>query len=215
MFNIASIFICVHPLIGEAAAADFAPDMDNCRRFMDKLIDEFQHHLYTEKNYFRQATILEIADRIVEFAAKNDVERYFYFLINACPYAEPFEDEHRMKSYISEMEKYFDSVSDKLSKAVYFMSRTAVAKIFSDDNAARFGLRKICFEVWFQMFWTGETILDRRLSFALISTTISALFTMKAAIFSMLIIITKMRLIFTEFVPINCLLPLLWNLRLI
>ncbi|MDE5992791.1 MAG: hypothetical protein K2G87_07040, partial [Oscillospiraceae bacterium] len=35
--------ICVHALIGEAAVADFAPDMDNCRSFMDKLIDEFQH----------------------------------------------------------------------------------------------------------------------------------------------------------------------------
>ena len=128
--------ICVHSLIGEAAAADFAPDMDNCRDFMDNLIAEFQHHLYTEKNYFRQATVLEIADRIVEFAAKNDVERYLYFLINACPYAETFEDEHRMKSYISEMEKYFSFVSDNLSKAVYFMCRAAFAKIFSDDNAA-------------------------------------------------------------------------------
>ena len=128
--------ICVHPLIGEAAAADFAPDMDNCRDFMDNLIAEFQHHLYTEKNYFRQATVLEIADRIVEFAAKNDVERYLYFLINACPYAETFEDEHRMKSYISEMEKYFNFVSDNLSKAVYFMCRAAFAKLFTDDNAA-------------------------------------------------------------------------------
>ena len=128
--------ISVHPLIGEAAAADFAPDMDNCRGFMDNLIDEFQHHLYTNMNVMRQATILEIADRIVEFANKNDVERYFYFLINACPYAETFEDEHRMRSYISEMEKYFDRVSDNLSKAVYFMCKAAFAKIFNDDNAA-------------------------------------------------------------------------------
>ncbi len=122
--------IKVHPLIGEAAAADFVPDMDNCRSFMDGLIDEFQHHLYTKNNYFRQATILEIADRIVEFTAKNDIEWYFYFLINACPYAETFEDEHRMKTYISEMEKYFDSVSDKLSKAVYFMCRSSFEILF-------------------------------------------------------------------------------------
>ena len=122
--------ISVHPLIGEAAAADFVPDMDNCRSFMDKLIDEFQRHLDTKINRLRQATILEIADRIVEFAAKNDVERYFYFLINACPYAETFEDEHRMKSYISEMEKYFDSVSDNLSKAVYFMRRSSFEILF-------------------------------------------------------------------------------------
>lgn len=122
--------ICVHPLIGEAAAADFAPDMDNCRSFMDKLIDEFQRHLDTKTNRLRQATILEIADRIVEFTVKNDVEHYFYFLINACPYAETFEDEHRMKSYIFEMEKYFDSVSDKLSKAVYFMCRSSFEILF-------------------------------------------------------------------------------------
>lgn len=128
--------ICVHPLIGEAAAADFAPDMDNCCSFMDRLIDEFQHHLYTKMNVMRQATILEIADRIVEFTAKNDIERYFYFLINACPYAETFEDEYRMKLYISEMEKYVDSVSDNLSKAVYFMCKAAFAKLFNENTAA-------------------------------------------------------------------------------
>ena len=122
--------ICVHPLIGEAAAADLSPNMDNCRNFMDKLIDEFQRHLDTKTNRLRQATILEIADRIVEFTAKNDVERYFYFLINACSYAETFEDEHRMKSYISEIEKHFDSVSDKLSKAVYFMCRSSFEILF-------------------------------------------------------------------------------------
>lgn len=122
--------IKVHPLIGEAAAADFAPDMDNCRGFMDGLINEFQHHLYTKMNYLRQATVLEITDRIVTFTGKNDVERYFYFLINACPYAETFEDEHRIKTYISEMEKYFDSVSDKLSKAVYFMCRSSFEILF-------------------------------------------------------------------------------------
>ena len=66
----------------------------------------------------------------MEFAAKNDVERYFYFLINACPYAETFEDEHRMKTYISEMEKYLDCVSDKLSKAVYFMCRSSFEILF-------------------------------------------------------------------------------------
>ena len=128
--------IKVHPLIGEAAAADFSPDMDNCRVFTDNLILECRHHLSDEENVMRQATVLEIADRIVEFATKNDIERYFYFLINACPYAETFEDEHRMMSYISEMEKYFDSVSDKLSKAVHFMCRAAFAKIFNDDNTA-------------------------------------------------------------------------------
>ncbi|MDE6592030.1 MAG: hypothetical protein K2K57_03065 [Oscillospiraceae bacterium] len=128
--------ICVHPLIGEAAAADFAPDMDNCCSFMEKLIDEFQHHLYTKMNVMRQATILEIADRIVEFTAKNDIERYFYFLINACPYAETFEDEHRMKSYISEMERYVDIVSDNLSKAVYFMCKAAFAKLFNENTVA-------------------------------------------------------------------------------
>ena len=122
--------ISIHPLIGEAAAADFAPDMDNCHSFMEKLINEFQHHLYTKMNVMRQATILEIADRIVEFTAKNDIERYFYFLINACPYAETFEDEHRMKSYISEMERYVDSVSDNLSKAVYFMCRSSFEILF-------------------------------------------------------------------------------------
>lgn len=122
--------IRVHQLVGEASAADFAPDMDNCRGFMDGLINEFQHHLYTKMNVMRQATVLEIADRIVEFTAKNDIEWYFYFLINACPYAETFEDEHRMKSYISEMEKYFDSVSDKLSKAVYFMCKSSFEILF-------------------------------------------------------------------------------------
>lgn len=122
--------IRVHPLVGEVAAADFVPDMDNCRGFMDGLINEFQHHLYTKMNYLRQATVLEITDRIVTFTGKNDVERYFYFLINACPYAETFEDEHRMKTYISEMEKYFDSVSDKLSKAVYFMCRSSFEILF-------------------------------------------------------------------------------------
>lgn len=35
-----------------------------------------------------------------------------------------------MKSYISEMEKYFDSVSDKLSKAVYFMCRSSFEILF-------------------------------------------------------------------------------------
>lgn len=138
--------IKVHPLIGEAAAADFAPDMDNCRDFMDGLINEFQHHLYTKMNVMRQATVLEIADRIVEFTAKNDVEHYFYFLINACPYAETFEDEHRMKTYISEMEKYLDCISDKLSKAVYFMCMAAFAKIFSDDNAIALDYTKSALE---------------------------------------------------------------------
>lgn len=122
--------IKVHALIGEAAAADFAPDMDNCRCFMAGLINEFQHHLYTKMNVMRQATILEIADRMVEFTSKNDVDRYFYFLINACPYAETFEDEHRMNSYISEMEKYLDCIADMLSKAVYFMCRSSFEILF-------------------------------------------------------------------------------------
>ena len=127
--------IKVHALIGEAAAADFAPDMNNCRGFMDGLINEFQHHLYTKMNVMRQATVLEISDRIVEFTSKNDVERYFYFLINACPYAETFEDEHRMRTYISEMEKYLDGVFDRLSKAVYFMCKAAFAKLFNENTA--------------------------------------------------------------------------------
>ncbi len=138
--------IRVHPLVGEAAAADFAPDMDNCREFTDNLILECRHHLPDEMNVMRQAVVLEIADRIVEFATKNDIERYFYFLINACPYAETFEDEHRMMSYISEMEKYFDSVSDKLSKAVYFMCRAAFSKIFNDDNTAALDYTKSALE---------------------------------------------------------------------
>lgn len=139
--------IRVHPLVGEVAAADFAPDMDNCRSFMDGLINEFQHHLYTEKNYFRQVTILEIADRIVEFAAKNDIERYFYFLINACPYAETFEDEHRMKLYISEMEKYVDSVPDNLSKAVYFMCRSSFEILFPHNCVTAISYSKLAQEL--------------------------------------------------------------------
>ncbi len=134
--------IRVHPLVGEAAAADFAPDMDNCHDFMDGLINEFRHHLYTKMNVMRQATVLEIADRIVEFTSKNDTEYYFYFLINACPYAETFEDEHRMKSYISEMEKYLDSVSDKLSKAVYFMCRSSFEILFSHNCATAISYSK-------------------------------------------------------------------------
>lgn len=134
--------ICVHPLVGEAAAADFAPNMDNCRSFMNNLINEFQRHLDTKTNRLRQATILEIADRIVEFATKNDIEQYFYFLINACPYAETFEDEHRMKSYISEMEKYYDCVSDNLSKAVYFMCRSSFEILFPHNCVAAISYSK-------------------------------------------------------------------------
>ena len=122
--------IRVHPLVGEVAAADFAPDMDNCREFTDNLILECRHHLPDKENTIRQIFVLEMCDRIVEFSEKNDIEYYFYFLINACPYAETFEDEYRMKSYIFEMEKYFDSVSDKLSKAVYFMCRSSFEILF-------------------------------------------------------------------------------------
>ncbi len=128
--------ISVHPLIGEAAAFDLTPDMDNCYFFIQVLNLEFQHHLATPINYLRQEVILEIADRIVEFARKNDIEYYFLFLINACPYAEVFEDELRMKLYMSEMEKYLPYVKDNLSKAVYFTAKASYAMIFENDKDA-------------------------------------------------------------------------------
>jgi len=128
--------IRVHPLVGEAAAADFIPDMDNCREFTDNLILECRHHLPDEVNVMRQAVVLEICDRIVEFSAKNDIERYFYFLVNAYPYAETFEDEHRMKLYLAEMEKYQAEVRDRFMRAVYFMSRASFAMLFEKDCAA-------------------------------------------------------------------------------
>lgn len=136
LVNYEDHLITVHPLISEAAAADFSPDMDNIKNFLDTLIGEFQYHLYSERNIMRQAVILEISDRIVEFAKKNDIERYFYFLVNACPYAETFEDKDRMLLYISEMEKHFDNISDDLSKAVYFMSKAAYAMLFENSSAS-------------------------------------------------------------------------------
>ena len=128
--------IRVHPLVGEAAAADFAPDMDNCRSFMEGLILECRHHLPDEENTIRQIFVLEMCDRIVEFSAKNDTEYYFYFLINAYPYAEIFEDEHRMRLYLNELEKYYSEVKDRFSRAVYFMSRASFAMLFEKDCAA-------------------------------------------------------------------------------
>lgn len=128
--------IRVHPLVGEVAAADFAPDMDNCREFTDNLILECRHHLPDEENTIRQIFVLEMCDRIVEFSAKSDTEYYFYFLINAYPYAEIFEDEHRMKLYLNEMEKYCSKVKDRFSRAVYFMSRASFAMLFENDCAA-------------------------------------------------------------------------------
>lgn len=128
--------IRVHPLVGEAAAANFVPDMDNCRVFTDNLILECRHHLPDEVNVMRQAVVLEICDRIVEFTAKSDTEYYFYFLINAYPYAEIFEDEHRMKLYLNEMEKYCSEIKDRFSRAVYFMSRASFAMLFENDCAA-------------------------------------------------------------------------------
>lgn len=128
--------IKVHPLIGEAAAADFVPDMDNCREFTDNLILECRHHFPDEENTVRQIFVLEMCDRIVEFSAKNDTEYYFYFLINAYPYAEIFEDEHRMRLYLAEMEKYQTEVKDRFSRAVYFMSRASFAMLFENDCAA-------------------------------------------------------------------------------
>lgn len=128
--------IRVHPLVGEVAAADFAPDMDNCREFMENLILECRHHLPDKENTIRQIFVLEMCDRIVEFSAKNDTEYYFYFLINAYPYAEIFEDEHRMKLYLDEMEKYCPEVKDRFSRAVYFMSRASFAMLFENDCAA-------------------------------------------------------------------------------
>lgn len=127
--------IRVHPLVGEVAAADFVPDMDNCREFMENLILECRHHLPDEENVMRQAVVLEICDRIVEFSAKNDMEYYFYFLINAYPYAEIFEDEHRMRLYLNELEKYCSEVKDRFSRAVYFMSRASFAMLFENDCA--------------------------------------------------------------------------------
>lgn len=128
--------IRVHPLVGEVAAADFAPDMDNCHVFTDNLILECRHHLPDEENAIRQIFVLEMCDRIVEFSAKSDTEYYFYFLINAYPYAEIFEDEHRMRLYLIEMEKYCSEVKDRFSRAVYFMSRASFAMLFENDCAA-------------------------------------------------------------------------------
>ena len=136
LVNYSEHIIKVHPLIGEAAAADFVPDMNNCREFTDNLILECRHHLPDEMNVMRQAVVLEICDRIVEFSAKNDKEYYFYFLINIYPYAETFEDEHRMKLYLAEMEKYQTEVKDRFSRAVYFMSKASFAMLFEKDCAA-------------------------------------------------------------------------------
>lgn len=128
--------IRVHPLVGEVAAADFVPDMDNCREFMENLILECRHHLPDKENTIRQIFVLEMCDRIVEFSAKSDTEYYFYFLINAYPYAEIFEDEHRMRLYLNEMEKYCSEVKDRFSRAVYFMSKASFAMLFEMDCAA-------------------------------------------------------------------------------
>ena len=127
--------ITVHPLIGEAAAADLIPDMVNSREFMENLISEYRHHIPDEINELRQVTILEIADRIIEFTQKNDIEYYFGFLINACPYAETFEDKVRMEHYISEMEKYLDDITDRFSKAIYCMCKAAYTMLFEKDSS--------------------------------------------------------------------------------
>ncbi|MCH5194581.1 MAG: hypothetical protein J1F11_11505 [Oscillospiraceae bacterium] len=128
--------ITVHPLIGEAAAADLVSDMISSRQFIENLNMEFQFHIEDKMNELRQVTILEIADRIVEFTQKNDIEFYFRFLIDACPYAETFEDKVRMKHYISEMEKYLKDIKDQLSKAVYYMCKAAYAQISREDTAS-------------------------------------------------------------------------------
>ena len=125
--------ITVHPLIGEAAAFDLSPDMDNCAHFIDSLNMEYQHHLKTPINNMRQEVILEIADRIVEFSGKNNVQKYFEFLTNAAPYAEVFEDTYRMERYISQMEEYLPQVTDFLSKAVYLTIKASYAMLYGND----------------------------------------------------------------------------------
>lgn len=125
--------ITVHPLIGEAAAFDLSPDMDNCAHFIDALNMEYQHHLKTPINNMRQEVILEIADRIVEFAGKNNVPKYFEFLTNAAPYAEVFEDTYRMERYISQMEEYLPQVTDILSKAVYLTIKASYSMLYGND----------------------------------------------------------------------------------
>ncbi|MGN0664984.1 MAG: hypothetical protein ACI4KF_00515 [Huintestinicola sp.] len=125
--------ISVHPLIGEAAAFDLSPDMDNCVHFIDALDMEYQHHLKTPINNMRQEIILEIADRIVEFAGKDNVPKYFEFLTNAAPYAEVFADTYRMEKYISQMEEYLPQVTDILSKAVYLTIKASYAMLYGND----------------------------------------------------------------------------------
>ncbi len=125
--------ITVHPLIGEAAAFDLSPDMDNCAHFIDALNMEYQHHLKTPINNMRQEVILEIADRIVEFSGKNNVPKYFEFLTNAAPYAEVFEDTYRMERYISQMEEYLPQVTDILSKAVYLTIKASYGMLYGND----------------------------------------------------------------------------------
>lgn len=125
--------ISVHPMIGDAAVADFSPDMVNTREFMENLNIEFQHHLDNMTNRLRQVTILDIADRIIDFTVKNDTEFYFLFLTNAFPYAETFDDEVRMKSYLSEMKQYSSKVTDTLSLAVYYMCMARFTELF-DHN---------------------------------------------------------------------------------
>lgn len=125
--------ITVHPLIGEAAAFDLSPDMDNCGHFIDALNMEYQHHLKTPINNMRQEVILEIADRIVEFAGKDNVPKYFEFLTNAAPYAEVFEDTYRMERYISQMEEYLPQITDVLSKAVYLTIKASYSMLYGND----------------------------------------------------------------------------------
>lgn len=125
--------ITVHPLIGEAAAFDLSPDMDNCAHFIVALNMEYQHHLKTPINNMRQEIILEIADRIVEFAGKDNVPKYFEFLTNAAPYAEVFEDTYRMERYISQMEEYLPQVTDILSKAVYLTIKASYSMLYGND----------------------------------------------------------------------------------
>ncbi len=49
-----------------------------------------------ESEFLKNSLRITTLDRFVEFSAQNDIDLYFYSLVNAFPYTETFEDKGRM-----------------------------------------------------------------------------------------------------------------------
>ena len=126
----------IHQLIAEAVSSQLKPDMENMRSVIDGIIYEASHFGDNIQNRVRGMILALLTLQVIRLVQKSDADRYVYFLNIVCNFCETVDRYDIMGTLVNEISFCIDLVSDPSLKAVYYMSRAAIAGKDNDSRAS-------------------------------------------------------------------------------